>query len=272
MCEITYKKLRTDSGGHFKTEASLTVEAALVFPLFFFTIWAFWQLFLIMLLELEIAGCVSKTASTFSAVGFIERKSEEEKCETEELLWIPDFYLNAAEGVIPLTDFLWVKLKNEDDSADNIEITADFVLRVPLLGNTGFPMKRGFKVHSYTGTWDKNVFLKPQEEPEKEENEGKYYVTENGTVYHRDESCSYISVKTEAVNEEVISGKRNRDGKKYTECVYCRNKKHSGTVYITSYGEKYHYGADCPILKRSVRAVTKEEIRGLRPCSKCGGE
>ena len=96
------------------------------------------------------------------------------------------------------------------------------------------------------------------------------YLTEYGTVYHKNRSCSYLSLSIQAVPYSSIAEKRNEDGEKYLFCDYCRNKHFVTVVYITSYGNKYHTTTKCRSLKRSVVAVPLSEANGKEFCKKCG--
>lgn len=97
----------------------------------------------------------------------------------------------------------------------------------------------------------------------------KVYVTEFGSVYHRDLQCSHIKLTIRPVGKSQVDSLRNTFGEKYYACEFCGAKAGS-TVYITSDGNKYHSTLECSGLKRTVREVDLEEVSHMRPCSKCG--
>ncbi len=108
-------------------------------------------------------------------------------------------------------------------------------------------------------------------EVEKNENDTYVYVTEHGEVYHKDANCTYIHIKAEGVLYEHIELKRNKSGEKYRPCKTC-GKNHVGSfVFITGYGQAYHTSKECPAIKREVKTIRLSEAKNYRPCKKCYG-
>lgn len=100
------------------------------------------------------------------------------------------------------------------------------------------------------------------------------YVTAYGEVYHMREDCSYLVRKAEQVSLTQVRLRRNDRGQSYQVCLQCASWAENGVVkgvYITSDGEKFHYSLECPALKRTVNSIAYEEaIKRYRLCSKCG--
>lgn len=99
------------------------------------------------------------------------------------------------------------------------------------------------------------------------------YVTKTGEVYHYKRNCSYIRIVPTGVVFENISDYRNVTKSRYRPCKTC---VHGGlqatdTVYITSDGTRYHSDKTCSKIWREVSAVYLSEVGDKRPCSKCGG-
>ena len=262
------KTTRTDNGGRGMAAGSVTVEAALVFPIFFFTIWMIWQLFMALLVQMRVTLMVAKTQGEMSVAGYAMRERGEEDGNEDGLLWTTLLYINLLSGTENMCDGLTVSFKNAEESVYIIEVTASIPVASPFSRKFGIPVKQSYKVRANTGVWDENAFA-PKEE--KKKNGENVYVTENGTVYHRSRACSHLAVKAEAVPASEVGERRNRDGKKYTECSYCRDTARRDTVYITAYGTKYHYSTDCRSLTRVVKEVPLEEVKDMKPCSTCGG-
>lgn len=123
------------------------------------------------------------------------------------------------------------------------------------------------KVHAWTGAEYSGVQDGGQETPI----EKMVYVTDSGTVYHRNLGCSYLDLSVNQVSGSSVLGAENKYGEKYTACEICsRNQKPSGTVYITQQGNHYHNLSTCSGLKRSVRMVKESDASGMAPCSRCG--
>ena len=96
------------------------------------------------------------------------------------------------------------------------------------------------------------------------------WVTENGSVYHTDSSCSHINLSIQVSSPGALAWKRNQDGEKYKECEQCVGNGAAGAeVYYTKYGNRYHNSLSCKGLKRKVKLVALEQTDGLPQCSKC---
>lgn len=95
------------------------------------------------------------------------------------------------------------------------------------------------------------------------------YVTTTGQVYHKDLECTHIKLSVKTINRSEIEECRNSSGGKYHACERC-DTKGGNAVYITTYGDKYHGSLGCSGLKRNVLEVPMEEIEGWKACSKCG--
>ena len=98
------------------------------------------------------------------------------------------------------------------------------------------------------------------------------YVTESGSVYHTDRDCRYLDVTVRRVSADVIKLLRNSEGKKFKACEKCTDQV-SGTLWVTEVGEKYHGKESCSGLKRSVREMRlgEAEEKGYPLCSRCAG-
>ena len=97
------------------------------------------------------------------------------------------------------------------------------------------------------------------------------YITPEGVVYHRDRECSYLKPSIRKVSKDQLDELRNKDGEIYHVCEKCAAENGDKTeVYITSYGEKFHFSSECSGLKRKIYKVPLASVKGRRACSKCG--
>ena len=140
--------------------------------------------------------------------------------------------------------------------------------KVPVLGSKFFSVKlyQQMRISDYNG---KSML------DDKTENTADIYVyiAENGRVYHRDSSCTYLNPSVISCFLNQVEKKRNSSGAKYYPCEDCCNSHDmslSERVYITTYGNRYHKDNNCSGLKRTVRRVKLKDIAGMPPCSKCG--
>ncbi len=97
------------------------------------------------------------------------------------------------------------------------------------------------------------------------------YVTENGTVYHLDKDCIYITTRFYGTDFNGIEDLRNKSGGKYYPCERCDDTPAGAVVYISDYGTVYHTHNDCPAMIRNVREMPlSAAAESYAPCSKCG--
>ena len=96
------------------------------------------------------------------------------------------------------------------------------------------------------------------------------YMTQYGSVYHKDRGCTHLSLSIQSVAVAEIKEKMNEENKSYSSCEYCGDLGFVTVVYITNYGDRYHTTIKCRGLRRYVRSVSLYQIEGVKPCSKCG--
>lgn len=96
------------------------------------------------------------------------------------------------------------------------------------------------------------------------------YITEYGTVYHKERSCTHLSLSIQVTSLAEAVGEKNQSGAYYVPCEICGNHSFVSAVYITSYGTKYHTSVQCRGLKRTIKAVPLSEVEGMGACKKCG--
>ena len=95
------------------------------------------------------------------------------------------------------------------------------------------------------------------------------YVGKNSTRYHSSPSCHYLSNDLTAVSYASVSGERNSGGKKYHPCSRCAKGVTGGTVYISPSGTSFHTTQSCSAITAYGRPVRKSEVAHLGPCSYC---
>ena len=95
------------------------------------------------------------------------------------------------------------------------------------------------------------------------------YVGKNSTRYHSSPSCHYLSNDLTAVSYGSLSGERNSGGKKYHPCSRCAKGVTGGTVYISPSGTSFHTTESCSAITAYGRPVLKSEVAHLGPCSYC---
>lgn len=131
---------------------------------------------------------------------------------------------------------------------------------VSLIGFGDFWMYSRMRTRAWTG-YDVEVVCSEEEDI--------VYITEYGEVYHLTKSCSYLKLSIRAVDKEAIKELRNANGACFYLCEECGTKC-TNTVYVTSYGNRYHATLQCGSLKRNIQEIPLSEIGNRNPCKKCG--
>ena len=126
----------------------------------------------------------------------------------------------------------------------------------------GIPLSHRCYLHTWTGYDVSGNSVS-------DNSERMVYITETGTVYHLSRSCTYLDLSIQAVDASEIADIRNRSGAIYYECELC-SPTGEGIVYITDYGDRYHYSLTCSGLKRTISEVPLSEVEEtMNCCSRC---
>lgn len=241
--------------------ASLTVEAALVVPMFFFLMFWLWQIFLLLLFQLKVCEQVTETVVSYSHLGYIEQKMEQQEIDIawlyESLFWsnIPNYDNIKGE---------WIDCKTVEDGNILLEVRYEFLCETVFFPTIFIPVIQKFQFYPYFGEQSKMI------EEQGTESKDVVYMTEYGAVYHISKTCGYLNVMLKSVFVSEIEEMRNNAGQRYTECSKCKTKQKTAQVYISLGGNKYHWSLQCPAVKRTIIEKKKEEIKGVPICHKCG--
>ncbi|MBO7353552.1 MAG: hypothetical protein J6U61_04750 [Lachnospiraceae bacterium] len=272
-------------------EASLTVEAALAFPVFIFAVMALCCLFLYMEAETVIGEAMLETARGLSVYGDIVAGAEEKLGEEGVLAETAGDILEGAAVAEILHRHLkahpvaagtiagglsGISLEGSDYCTDDgcIRLICSYEFRPPTAAFAlpGIRGRQELRYRYFTGTAADSLLdeSEPGSEPEAEEQ--TVYKTETGTVYHVRLTCPALKLNIMMTTAAEVSGKRNEYGAKYYACEKCASGTAPETIYITTDGDRYHYRIDCSGLKRTIAEIklSEAEADGLRPCKRCG--
>ncbi len=262
--------------------ASMTLEASIAVPLFIFFFVNILSAINIIKIQSDLEAALHQTGSEISILAYdysTGKKILTDDDEADDLLEDAAFKVLAANKVRKYLDgtldkssvsggaaglsFLGSSIIDEHDIVD---ITVDYKVKptISLIGFKGFPVEARYYGHAWTG------YDVSQGMGESDDEEEMVYVTEHGTVYHRNIGCKHLKLNVKSVSMEDISGKRNSDGSKYYPCQYCGKGVAKGNVFITNYGNRYHSTVTCPGLKRKIYTIPISEVGGRGPCSACG--
>lgn len=256
--------------------AALTVEAAIVLPIFLFFMIGALQYAAVMETAVKLGTSLAETGKTMGMAAYVSRYGGDAGKAAEVAVGA----LSAVYAQKTVTDQAGdtSEIKNvnmalssflaEDES---IDLVMTYQIRSPFgmvkLPGTFFIQRA--KVRAWTGR------IPPKKKEEQEDEEGDtstemVYMTETGSVYHNDPECTHLKLSVTPVSADSVFDRRNSHGGIYHACEKCGSAPHGDTLYITKEGNRYHTTLECSGLKRTVRQVPKSEAEHLWPCTRCG--
>ena len=243
---------------------SLTIEASLILPIFIFAMFLALSLINLMRFHLNLQEAIHQEMGKLALRAYREWNVSQAGVGSSVLARLDPLLLDKApikggEGGI---DFSGSKL----DNREIIEINAVYQAELPYdffhIFNRSFCAK--CLMHSFIG-YEKGL----DERSVCQKEEEYVYVTETGTVYHKDRECSYLRLSIKEADRSALKDLRNSSGHKYYACRSC-GKSAGNRVYITDDGTCYHSSLVCHGLKRTVTCIPLSQAGGKRPCSRCG--
>jgi hypothetical protein len=279
--------------------ASLTLEAALVLPLFLFFMLAFLYFLQIFTLQEQIQSAITKMGLSMAKAEYVlqEFPSTEDMLSFdfsifgEELdLGLEDIVDNAASAIILkqyVKKYLDVEKLNHSCiqggfdglsfasssilSEDNwIDIVVSYKVQIPvkIFILSELPVLQRVRLRSWTGYQVAAAY-----ETKEEAATDTVFVTETGSVYHKSETCTHIKLSISTVSG-IPTEQRNSNGAKYKPCEACCSGAMDpfATYFITSDGTRYHSRRECSKIKRSVIEIPLTEVGERTPCKRCAGE
>lgn len=282
-----------------KVNASMTVEASLILPLFLFFFISFLYFIQIITLQEKLQKAITESGLSMARAAYIysdfqnpEDVNNTDSSIFEEIVQIGLQELTSAvinnlliknivgsrlnideiDSSLIVGGFDGISFGNSKllDGDDNIDIVISYRVRIPIsiFGLQDMNMIQRVRLRGWSGHRLTPLYTIVEEGRNEE---SVVYVTETGTVYHLKKSCSHISLSIEAINGKP-TWQRNKNGGIYYPCEVCGfgNDSDLGVYYISSYGDRYHRNKNCSKIKRSVRAIALSEVGDKLPCRRCG--
>lgn len=286
--------------------ASLTVEACLVFPLFFFAVMALCCIFRYLYTEYTVEKCMLNTARYLGRFPEIVSAAAEKRSDLAESLLgsmadkeIPVTGMTVAQIADRASDSIVIKgifdkeisrypyaysaVKNESrgfsclgsvlySDDETVLIKCSYCLKSPvsLFGLGSIPVSQELEYRYFTGCPDESC-LEEESGSEEETEDVIVYITEEKIVYHRSLTCPSLNLVISSCALTEVGNKRNKGGGKYYPCEICAKGKPPQTVYISKDGDRYHYKRKCSGLKRTITEIgLREASKTRRACKRCG--
>ncbi len=273
------KRVLSSASCH-RNKGSLTIETALVLPLFLF--------FMVILMlpmgimkegrriqtALEAAGEeVSQYAYVLHQLKLgeelegtgIDGFSEEfiDGLTEEGILLYVRKRVGGRAGVERLESVSFVRSSVLTDG-ETIDLIMDYRIRIPfsVFGLSSVPM---------TARSCRRAWIGQEGSSRKNGREDELvYIGKASTRYHRQRTCHYLYNDIEQISFKEVKTVRNLSGGKYKPCSRCGGfAEESGSVYIMPSGERYHSDRNCNSIMAYVEAVPLSQVRHLGPCSYC---
>ena len=247
---------------HAFSEGNLTLEAALVLPVFLLAISAVMYFLVIIHVQLNIQIKLEEVAREMAKTAYIsEDLNVFNYVYVKACLQDPDFreYLDksyivgGAEGLSLLESTFF-------DRDGVVDLVVKYEMTIPFIPDkiVSFPCIERI----YFRTWIGKDISK-----ENVNNGRIVYITTTGTVYHTNRECTHIRL---SVMQAVFGLVKNS----YSKCHICGETpgSDSAIVYITEEGDRWHSSLSCSGLKREVIEIDINEVGDRELCSRCGGE
>ena len=246
--------IKRERASAFASEGSITLEAAVVVPIFFFTMLCLAFLLEIMALTSGVRNAVYATGKELAKQAYdspiITTKEMERQMSSHMGKDLEKVKNISCDGSVWnwSTGILELKVQYE------IEIPFLFFEMNPVVKEESIRVK-GWNGYAHAGLDSQGNQM--------------VYMTEQGIVYHSKEDCTYLDMSVSSVRKEDVDEIRNSSGAKYYPCEKCGKETARGDVYVTTHGTRYHTSLECKKIKRTVYRVPITDVYGIGGCSKC---
>lgn len=230
-----------------KKRASLTVEAAVVVPVFVIGMFCLYQVFDMYRIQGLVKTTLHQCGKELGMYG----------CESENNILTSAYCMAYTQGKMPkVKDSVKISLLRSRCVGDQIELIADISYQVPLLFLPSIHLTNRTCVRRWDGrdTELENETMNTWEE--------MVYITEYESVYHDSQNCTHLDL---SIHKTTIDNAKKMS---YRKCSKC-GKGETDFVYYTEQGECYHSAMTCSGLKRTVYLVEKSQVKGLEKCKRC---
>lgn len=245
--------------------ASVTIEASLVIPVFIFAFIIMAYILMVLNFQSRVNQSLYNTARTIAKYSYLHDSGEAVKITAAGVMTISEIGADNIRQVGVVGGAAGFNFLFSDFKDGVVDIVVNYTIKFPfsIMGNFYINCTQRARTRAFIGidTCD-------------EENISgvKYvYITVNGKVFHENINCSYLKLSIKPVDYSGLEQIRNKSGGKYYECEYCKQDYIPEQVFITDYGNRFHYSINCQGLKRGILKIKSDETGLYSPCSKCGG-
>lgn len=246
--------------------ASLTLEAALAFPLILFAGVVLMMPFRMMDTHRQVQAAAEHVSEEIGQAAYVSEKMGIGSGWDEAAAWgYAEAALRSALKNLPVSRISVTRSSLLEDG-ETIDLVIDYEMALPfsVLGLSSMKQTNRSYRRAWVGAEGRNGSGEGQEDT-------IVYVGKNSTRYHVSRTCHYLYNDLTAVPAGEIENRRNQEGSRYAPCRRCKGQT-GGTVYIMPYGRHYHVSRSCPAIQAYVKAVLKRDVEHLGACSYCSGK
>lgn len=242
-------------------KGSITIEAALAVPIFFFAVISLMYLMEIMSIQTAVRSGLQDAGKQAAAEAYAITVLVPSRVESDIVSSIGAERLERSI-VVGGSSGIHCEQSYMSPNTGIGELTAEYDVKlpIPMFRVPAIAYRESMRIKAWTG-YEKSGLGN--------EADDTVYVTETGIVYHRDYHCTHLELSIHMAQASELDTLRNESGGKYHPCEKCTHGV-GDAVYITDTGDRYHSSLSCSGLKRTVYAVKLSEVVGKGACSKCG--
>ncbi len=239
-------------------QASITVEAALVVPIFLYCVMGLIYLMVLFQTEEKVAWALQEVGNEVA----VEYVASEKKPTLNPVYFTAKMNGYLRDGSVPVS----LLRSKYDEKKQLVTFVCDYGNTVP------FPIVKDFFLFSRKHTV--RLFSGVKTRNREEDGDEMVYITPTGRVFHRSTSCKYLALHISQVKGKDLGFLRSEGGSIYYPCEACCTGEcgPEENVFICSYGDRYHRSRSCSKLKRSIRRVKRAQVPDRVPCSNCGNQ
>ena len=257
----SYLKKRVSSFISFSyVKAGMTLEAALIMPIFLFAMINVISIMDIMRIKSCVDMAVAESGNEIAIECYGEYLNDIVspiyiKAKVNQFLKenLSDRDYQKIKGTISVTNISIL----DGDNKLSFRVKYQIKPMVDMAGLITVKMDSDYYGHSWLGYTGH------------EETEQMVFLSNTASVYHVDKQCKYLNVTIMKVPYMNLEAYRNNSRKKYKQCNFCNMGEMEYYVYITPEGDGYHTTKNCIGLTRSIYTVPISQIKGKRQCVGC---
>ena len=264
------KRISLPTLRHYCVEGSMTIEAALVLPLFCLFLMTMGSAMEMIRLHNNLEVALWDAGRKISIYGSLSADREDSENRPEAVAIAYTLIKAQIEEQLGREYLEDAPVDGGSDGLQFLESTMDgdiyeINMTYRVCPSFSFPGWRGFRMANryYGHRWSGYRI------PGTEEERDYVYITENSEVYHTNEECTHIRLTVEPMEGSRIP-------QEYRPCEKCMGVAEgisgiSGNriYFVPESGDCYHSYRDCPGIKRTVHKIPAEDAINYEECSRC---